>query len=788
MVNLKEYNDTSDSLSDLLPYIFAVDDGILILKNGSLMISYEYSGDDPETLSNADKNSIIGNINRSLLRLGTGYAMFQDTMRYNVSEYFDDQIFPCDVAKYIDDKRKNFFLKENHFASKYFINFIYTIPEDNQDKIKKLLIDDEQIMQSFDKHLAEFKKNIESVVDLLSSKLKIKKLSTPEQLSYIHYCITGSYNKSRNFHEFCYLDSVLASEDFVGGFRPKIGKYYLRMLSITGFPDYVYPDDMNFINKLPVSFRWSNRFIFLDEQDAVSEINKIRGAWFYKKETVFSFLVNALKRGKNETVSHKNQDAILHIEDSEKATLEANLGAVKYGFFTSTIILYDENKEKIEKNAQLLVKIFNNNGYYVKIEELNAVDAFLGSLPGGLMYNLRKPMIHTVNLACILPLLSFYTGSKVNPCNLYPENSPSLMVVNSEATTPFYFNLHVNDVGHAVIFGPTGAGKSTLLDLLAVQFLRYPDCQVYYFDKGYSSYIMTRAIGGTHIDILGQSQNITLTPLQYISESKSELTWAAEYISQLVKIQGTPVNAEKENKIYDALDAYSKKGVIATLSDIANHIQDLDIRNALKYYTISGTCGNLLDSTEENLSGSFFTVYEMGNVMNMSEKVLNPVLLYLFHRVEHSLKGKPTLIILDEAWAMLRNDMFKEKIREWLKVTRKLNTAVVFATQSITDVMNSSISDVIMENCPTKILLPNIEAKTENIMPLYLKMGLTEGHVEIISDLIPKKHYFYLSPNGKRIMDLGLDKDTLKFLKSDMESIAAAREIKEDFYNVWKNN
>ena len=96
--------------------------------------------------------------------------------------------------------------------------------------------------------------------------------------------------------------------------------------------------------------------------------------------------------------------------------------------------------------------------------------------------------------------------------------------------------------------------------------------------------------------------------------------------------------------------------------------------------------------------------------MALGEKNLIPVLLYLFRHFERSLTGAPALLLLDEAWVMLGHPVFREKIREWLKVLRKANCAVVLATQSLSDAVRSGILDVLLESCPTKILLPNEEA------------------------------------------------------------------------------
>jgi type IV secretion system protein VirB4 len=172
--------------------------------------------------------------------------------------------------------------------------------------------------------------------------------------------------------------------------------------------------------------------------------------------------------------------------------------------------------------------------------------------------------------------------------------------------------------------------------------------------------------------------------------------------------------------------------------------------------------------------------------MALGEKNLVPVLLYLFHRIERRLHGEPTLLVLDEAWLMLNSPLFREQIRDWLKTMRKKNAAVVFATQSISDVMRSEIRDVIVESCPTKIFLPNLEAQNELSSAAYASLGLTDRQIEILSQLRPKRQYFYVSPLGRRVFELGLGPVALAFVgASGREEIAAIRTLIAVHPNTW---
>ena len=314
--------------------------------------------------------------------------------------------------------------------------------------------------------------------------------------------------------------------------------------------------------------------------------------------------------------------------------------------------------------------------------------------------------------------------------------------------------MHVGDVGHTLVLGPTGSGKSTLLSFIIAQHFRYPNAKVFCFDKGYSSFVLAKACGGEHYDIMSDESSLAFYPLDNIHEP-TERFWAQDWLESLVELQGVKIIPLHRQSIYNALEllASSKS---KTLTDFINTVQSLEIREALTPYSLAGSMGRLLDANNDGVDKGRFQVFEMEHLMALGEKNVAPVLTYLFHKVEKNLDGSPTLIVLDESWIFISHPIFRDKIKEWLKVMRKNNVAVIFATQSLSDIANSVIKDVIYESCPTKILLPNPEAGNEISKIEYERIGLNSREIDLIKTAIPKRHYYYTSPYGKRLFELGL--------------------------------
>ena len=472
------------------------------------------------------------------------------------------------------------------------------------------------------------------------------------------------------------------------------------------------------------------------------------------------------------------------VADAELAIAEVNSGLVAQGYYTSVVILMDEDRDKLEASARSVEKAINRLGFAARIETINTLDAFLGSLPGHGVENVRRPLINTMNLADLLPTSTIWTGTNHAPCPMYPPLAPPLMHCVTHGATPFRFNLHIRDLGHSLMFGPTRAGKSTHLGLIAQQFLRYEGISLYAFDKGMSMYPTTKAVGGNHFSVAADDSKLAFCPLQFL-ETKGDRAWAMEWIDTILALNGVVTTPAQRNEIGNAIMSMHDSGA-RTMSEFLLTIQDETIREGIKQYTVDGMMGHLLDAEQDGLALSKFTTFEIEELMNLGEKFALPVLLYLFRRIERSLHGQPAVIILDEAWIMLGHPVFRDKIREWLKAFAKKNCLVLLATQSLTDAANSGILDVIVESTATKIFLPNVYARDEDTSALYRRMGLNARQIEILATAIPKRQYYCVSEAGRRLYDLALGPLALSFVgATDKESIATIQRLEAKFGDAW---
>ena len=371
-------------------------------------------------------------------------------------------------------------------------------------------------------------------------------------------------------------------------------------------------------------------------------------------------------------------------------------------------------------------------------------------MPGHVYANVRQPLVHTLNLAHLVPLSAVWAG----PARNDHLDGPPLLLAETTGTTPFRLSTHVGDVGHMLIVGPTGSGKSVLLALMAVQFRRYPGAQVTIFDKGGSARAAVLAMGGQH-HALGVGGPMSFQPLRHI-DNPIERSWASEWIAGLLAHEAVVMTPEVKESVWSALgNLAAAPAEERTITGLSVVLQSNALRAALAPYTLEGPFGRLLDAAQDQLTIGDLQCFEMEELMHETGAVL-PVLTHLFHRLEERFDGRPTLLILDEAWLFLDNPLFASRIRDWLKTLRKKNVAVVFATQSLADIAGSTIAPVVIESCPQRIFLPNDRALEPQSRDAYVRFGLNQRQIELIAAAQPKRDYYLQSRQGNRLFELGL--------------------------------
>ncbi len=789
MMNLAEYRRKSQLLADYLPWAALVGKGIILNKDGSFQRAARFRGPDLDSATPAELVAITSRLNNALRRLGSGWAIFIEAQREPANQYPKSE-FPDAVSRIVDAERKAQFEEEGtHFESRYFLTLLWLPPPDDAAYAESWLYEGRLAHNAdWEAVLKSFKDRTDRVLSLIEGFMpEAEWLDDRETLTYLHSCISTKRQTVRVPETPMYLDGILADQDLSGGLEPRLGSAHLRTLTIMGFPTQTWPGLLDDLNRLAFPYRWATRAICLDKTDATKVLNRIRRQWFAKRKSVMSIVKEVMT---NETSALMDSDAGNKAQDADLALQELGSDFVGQVYVTATVTVWDNDPRIADERLRQAEKTIQGRDFTCIRETVNAVEAWLGSLPGHVYANVRQPPVSTLNLAHMMPFSAVWAGPQKDE----HFGAPPLFFARTEGSTPFRFSLHVGDVGHTLIIGPTGAGKSVLLALMSLQFRRYQKPQIFVFDFGGSVRAAALAMGGDWHDLGGAlaekvAEPVALQPLAHIDEA-GERAWAAEWIAALLAREGLTITPELKEHLWSALTSLASAPVQErTLTGLSVLLQSSGLKQALQPYTVAGPWGRLLDAEAERLGESDMQAFETEGLYGTS--AAPAVLSYLFHRIGGRLDGRPTLIIIDEGWLALDDPGFAGQLREWLKTLRKKNASVIFAAQGLTDISESPIAPVIIESCHTRIFLPNERALEPQIASVYRRFGLNDRQIEMLGRATPKRDYYCQSRRGNRLFELGLSEVALAFTaassKSDQAAIAAifTSEGREKFAQAW---
>lgn len=538
--------------------------------------------------------------------------------------------------------------------------------------------------------------------------------------------------------------------------RSSSGTRYAGMVSIKEYAPYTTAGIMDAFLQMPFELTIAQSFEFENRQSSMGSMQL-----------------------QQRRMANSNDLAVTQVREITDALDLAMSGHIAFGGHHLTIMCVEDNLNALEAAISLVIAELVNVGINPVREKLILEQCYWAQLPANGEFIGRKAKINTLNIASFAAMHNYPVG-KIKDNHW----GDCVTVFDTTSGTPFYFNFHARDVGHTTIIGPTGAGKTVLMNFLCAQSMKF-NCRLFMFDKDRGAEIFVRALDGqyAHID---PSKKCYFNPLQ-MDDSPENRTFIAEWLSSLVSVNEEPLSAEDQQVVLRAIDgAFKLRKEDRVLRNVAAFF-GMDgpntIYGRLKQWHSGGRYCEIFDNVEDRVdffSDSVFG-FEMGDVLN-NRVCLVPVLLYLFHRIQMSLDGTPTIIVLDEAWALVDNKIFATKIKDWLKTLRKLNGMVIFATQSVEDAVNSSISDTLIQQTATQIFLPNPKA-TEPYRKAFM---LSEREFNLLKNTDPGSRYF-LVKQGKDVVvariDLSGMDDVISVLSGRAETVGLLDQIRAEVGN-----
>ncbi len=536
---------------------------------------------------------------------------------------------------------------------------------------------------------------------------------------------------------------------------PDGGSRFAGIVAVKRYANFTHPGMLDDFLRAPFECIISQSYVFINQGSAI----------------------NSIQLQQRRMISAGDK-AISQMEELTHAMDMTQSGEVSFGEHHFSVMAIEESLPALDKALSLCHGVLVNLGI-TPIREMFCFQAtYWAQLPANFSYIARGSVINTLNMAAFSSLHNYPNGQ--NKKNHW---GPAVSVFDTTSGTPYYFNFHVRDVGHTTVIGPTGSGKTVLLNFLAAQAQKF-NCRMFFFDKDHGAEIFIRAIGGVYTDIEPGSSSI-FNPLQ-MEDTPENRGFLEEWMrTMLLATQDQELTPEEREIITQAIEGNFK--LPREQRQLSNIMPFLGIEGPgtlatrMKMWYGEEVRGGLFDNKEDQLDFSSARVFgfEMGDIL-VDRVSLTPTLLYLFHRIQMSLDGTPTIIVLDEAWALIDNEVFAPKIKDWLKVLRKLNAMVIFATQSVEDLSGSAISDTLVQQTATQIFLPNPKG-TEEYKRNFM---LSDREFALIKTTDPSSRYFLVKQGDGAVIariDLSGMDDVIAVLSGRAETVALLEEIREEF-------
>ena len=761
------------SSADFLNWSSLVAPGVVVCKDGSFLAGWEVEGLDTESLEPEVLEATLARFARGLTSFQEGDALW---MR------LDRRPFHVETGQPLSMRNQGVDLLEKDMRAQL-------ISEDLYHNALHLCWQHRPAEEGdVATQVEEFNRLAEAAQARLGSAIRLRRLTvreveraegpsvrTDELVDHLAGAVSGRNRSLRvpKFTEHLYVDTLLAVDFDQAELSefPVIDGRMCAVLSIEGLPPEYPPEALAELERIEFEYAWVSRFAPQARAKTRATVNTLRKQWRQSAANV-SDQISGTGGGDRDV----HADAMAAELDGIIADVGRN-GSI-YGSFSSTLMIFadpDTDLGLFRRKVEAVGSSLQDVGFLMREERHSALEVFLASLPGHSHRRPRDVYVSARNFADLMPLRTLWKGEDYCPSPLFPNRSPSLMLGRSSTGELFRFNLHHGDVGHTMIFGPTSGGKSVLLGAIAGHFLKYNQAQVVYFDKRRSVQRACHVFEGSFVSFEDDAGK-GFAPL--LDAPLLVIDWTKEWLNQMLVPEHAKYRSKLLAEVSRVVDNMFETGNF-TLYHVANFLNDEGLRATARSYL-----GGILDAPNagNDITWSALTVFETHELFDKNEAMAVLVLDYIFASVDRRFTGQPTLLIIDEAWAFLKHPIFVKRIQHWLKESRKSNVAVVLATQSLSDVVNSPITPVLLESCYTKIFLPNGGAKTDDASNQYRALGLNTAQIDLVASLVPKRDYYLVKPGVARVVDFAFGELTLNLIgkTSSRESKAAAEAYAND--------
>jgi len=754
--------------AQFLPFARHVTDNIVALDNGEYMAVFALDGIAFETADVATINDWHEKLNTAWRSVAhERVALMVHTVRRIERDYPDGE-FRSSFARDLDAAYKARVLSKRMFVNEHYLTAIYRPAVGAADKAAASVFSffskataeeaEDDIVEAFTDILRDTEKLLGRVNPRLLGLYEFNGLQFSEPMELIQRIMTADQRRvplvRAHLGRAVYSDRVIFGSELVE-IREPGGSRYAGILAVREHAARTFPGQLNALLEARFEFVLAQGFAFLGKQMGMETARRKRA-----------------QLSATDDVAYSQQEHL----DEAMDDLQSNRFVL--GEHHLALSVFGESPKILAENMSVARAALSESGIVAAREDLGLEAAYWSMLPGNFNWRTRPAALTSRNFGALAPIHTYPLGQRSG--NHWGK---AIALLKTTANSPYYFNFHFGDVGHALILGPSGSGKTVIQNFMLSQAEK-TGARMAFIDKDRGAEIFVRASGGTYLT-LKNGEPSGFAPLKALDDNPRNREFLSSWLRQLVTPESGELSPQELYQVGQALEAVMRlpqelRSVAAVRSQLDQTSVD-GIGARLDRWTRNGEFGWGFDNDADTLRlDARLMGFDMTDFLE-NDAIRPPLMSYLFHRLDDIVDGKPVIIDIDEFWKALGDPAFRHFARDGLKTYRKRNAMMMFGTQSPADALRSDIAETIIEQCPTKILLPNPNAQARDYID---GLNLTEAEFRLIKvDLSPESRRFLIKQGHDSVvveLDLnGLD-DELAVLSGRQGTVALLDELRAE--------
>lgn len=379
-----------------------------------------------------------------------------------------------------------------------------------------------------------------------------------------------------------------------------------------------------------------------------------------------------------------------------------------FGKQQASVMVITDDYRKLDEEMSKVQQAFGALGLLAIREDIKLEECYWSQLPGNFEFLRRQDIIASRHMAGLCRLNLYPNGNQEN--NHWGD---AVALVPTIVDSPYFFNFHHQDNGHTLLFDFNSfhdQAADALVGLLSTLCMKY-NPRLYVFDHNQGARLFMDKVKGNYCVFDRSRDTDTLTALNPFSLENAPRNqaflnaWCTTLVEGHIALSENQKNILRQSIVALYEGPEGSRHLLGLVEIIRTYDQGL--ADAFADFHGRGTYAGLFDATRETVNfAAALHAFDMSKKLRASPAGV-PLFSYLMHRIINNLDGRPTIIVLHEAWTLLENEFFAPRMESLLEMLRQNNVMVISTTQNPADCAGSRTLQTLMQSCATRIYVPD---------------------------------------------------------------------------------